>query len=198
MTGARSFPIWLALLLSLASVAVGWSFGGNPADDAMFAARYTARVSFPLFILVYVAAPMQRLRPSDFWRSIVRRRRQWGLGFALAHTIHLIALAYRSIEFLGMPALQSLLGGGLAYALMFAMAATSNDASMRALGIWWKRLHRAGLHWIWFIFAFSYLKRIFDPGMAMQGLILFPICVIALGIRIAAHQQGKRAKVAVA
>jgi methionine sulfoxide reductase heme-binding subunit len=95
-------------------------------------------------------------------------------------------------------ALQSLLGGGLAYALMFAMAATSNDASMRALGIWWKRLHRAGLHWIWFIFAFSYLKRIFDPGMAMQGLILFPICVIALGIRIAAHQQGKRAKVAVA
>jgi methionine sulfoxide reductase heme-binding subunit len=144
-----------------------------------------------VFLIVYcVSSPLQ-LWPSETTKSLVRHRRQWGLGFALAHTIHLGALAYYNIIILNMPGLQALLGGGLAYGLMFVMAATSNNASMRRLGIWWKRIHIMGIHWIWFIFTFSYFGRLFDPERWTQGAVLFPLCMAALGLRVWAWRQGR-------
>jgi methionine sulfoxide reductase heme-binding subunit len=177
-------PIILALVLSAKTVMIGLLLGGDFAGQLLLAARYTARASFMIFLVVYCASSLVRLWPNDATRLIMRHRRQWGLGFALAHTIHLAALAMYNIIILNRPGLQSLLGGGLAYALMFVMALTSNRASMKAMGIWWKRVHSAGIHWLWFIFTFSYFGRLFDPGRMMQGAILFPLCVAALGLRL--------------
>lgn len=83
------------------------------------------------------------------------------------------------------------------YVLLYAMALTSNDASQRAMGIWWKRLHTVGIHWLWFIFTFSYFGRIMDPARMAQGLIFFPICIAALGLRLAAWSKARRKRVAV-
>jgi methionine sulfoxide reductase heme-binding subunit len=189
---AKMGPIWLAAALAFGAVALGFMVGADPAERLLLAARWTARVSFPVFILTYSASSLVRLWPNDLWKPVLRHRRQWGLGFALAHTVHLGALAWYNIAIQNMPAVQTLLGGGLAYALMFAMALTSNNASQRAMGIWWKRLHTAGTHWVWFIFAFSYFGRLFDPDRMAQGAILFPICIAALGLRIAAWQKSRR------
>jgi hypothetical protein len=54
-----------------------------------------------------------------------------------------------------------LIGGAAAYVLLTAMAATSNDAAVRALGPRaWKRLHTVGIYWIWFMFLETYAVRI--------------------------------------
>jgi methionine sulfoxide reductase heme-binding subunit len=194
MIGKQSFiasrpaPLLIAFAAALAALAAGMLLRSGHADQWLLAARYTARASFAVFIIVYCASSLLRLWPNDWTKLLVRRRRQWGLGFALAHTIHLGALAYYNIVILNMPGLQSLLGGGLAYALMFLMALTSNNASMKAMGVWWKRLHTAGIHWIWFIFAFSYFGRLFDERV-LQGAILLPISLAMLGLRLWAARR---------
>lgn len=198
MAGARLVPIGIAAALAFGAFGLGFAAGGGGAEQLLLAARWTARVSFPIFILAYSASSLVRLWPADLWKGVLRRRRQWGLGFALAHTVHLAALAWYNVAIQQVPAVQTLLGGGLAYGLMFAMAATSNDASQRAMGVWWKRLHTAGIHWIWFIFAFSYFGRLFDPGRWMQGAVLFPICLAALGLRLAAWSKARRRSMATA
>jgi methionine sulfoxide reductase heme-binding subunit len=184
VNAAITVPIIVAGALAGGAVLVGLWLGNNAADDWLLAARYTARASFAVFLLVYTASSLLRLLPNALTKSLARHRRQWGLGFALAHTVHLGALIYYNVIIGNMPGLQALLGGGIAYGLMFVMAATSNAASMRILGRWWKRIHIAGIHWIWIVFTFSYFGRLFDPERWMQGAVLFPLCLAALGLRL--------------
>jgi methionine sulfoxide reductase heme-binding subunit len=189
---SRSTPIIVALILSAKAIMIAFLLGGDFVDQLRLAARYTARASFPIFLVTYSASSLLRLWPREGTRWLVRTRRQWGLGFALAHTIHLVALSTYAIISLHMPALQTLIGGGFAYGLMFVMAATSNTGSMKAMGVWWKRVHTLGIHWIWFIFTFSYLGRISDPERWREGIIFATLCFAALGLRAWVWQRARR------
>jgi DMSO/TMAO reductase YedYZ heme-binding membrane subunit len=190
----RSFPFILSVVLSAIAIAIAALLGTDFEERLLLAARYTARASFPLFLIAYSASALLRLWPNDWTKPLVRHRRQWGLAFAFAHTVHLAALGWFNIFIANMPGLQALAGGGLAYGLMFVMAATSNNASMKALGIWWKRIHIAGIHWLWFVFTVSYLGRLYDPERWMQGAVFFPLCLAALSLRIAAWAKARRAR----
>ena len=68
-------------------------------------------------------------------------------------------------------------GGGMAL-----MALTSNDASQRLLGAWWKRLHTVGAYWIWFVFALTFSGRAFEPSLSQALLVLL---IAALMLRVA-------------
>lgn len=185
-------PLLLALTASLVALSSAYWAGGDFLEQSKLAARWTARASFLVFLIAYSASALARLFPSPLTRAFVRRRRQWGLGFALAHTIHLGALVhYLTLSGETRP-VPVLIGGGLGYVLMFAMALTSNNASQRALGRWWKRLHRTGIHYIWFIFLFSYAGRIADPERMHIGLAFVPIALTALGLRVAAWRVSAR------
>jgi DMSO/TMAO reductase YedYZ heme-binding membrane subunit len=190
--GTRLFPIGLAIALSGLAVAFGFGWGSGLLEQWQLAARYTARVGLPLFLITYCASSLARLWPGDGTRAILRHRRQWGLSFALTHSVHLMALALYNAVAGTMPSATTLMGGGGAYALLYAMALTSNDASVRALGPWWKRLHTLGIHWLWFIFAFSYAGRIGDPARRAEGLLFFGLCIAALALRVAAQIKRKR------
>jgi sulfoxide reductase heme-binding subunit YedZ len=196
MAEGRSFPILLAGFAALFGLGLGLAWGGDPLAQWTLAARYTARAGFPIFLLTYSASALVRLWPVPLWKSVLRRRRQWGLGFALAHAIHLGALATAFATAGEWPGATTLAGGGGAYVLLFAMALTSNDASQRALGVWWKRLHTLGIHWLWFIFTFSYFGRLFEPERWMQGAVFFPLCIAALAVRVAAAFSARRRRVA--
>jgi DMSO/TMAO reductase YedYZ heme-binding membrane subunit len=126
------------------------------------------------------------------WRSETSRwllvnRRGIGLGFALAHSVHLAALVVIALAFphpfVDELNVVTLLGGGLVYVFIFAMAATSNDRSVRHLGEKrWRLLHTAGSWYIWLIFAQSYLPRAFSE------LLYSPFAILLLGapgVRIA-------------
>jgi methionine sulfoxide reductase heme-binding subunit len=191
---SRLAPIYLAIILSAAALAVAMVQGNDAVEDWGLAARYTARISFPIFIVTYTASSLVRLWPGVLSKHILSHRRQWGLGFAFAHTVHLAALTWAHVVAGSPPSLQTLLGGGLAYALMYVMALTSNNRSVKLLGRWWKRIHMAGIHWLWAIFLFSYAGRIFDPERRWQGVIFTSIALAALGLRVAARLKSRRAR----
>lgn len=185
----RSTPLLLGLLLGLGAVVAGVLAGQIPADQALFAARWTARTALPMFLITYLASSMARRwkvgLAGEWARAILHRRRQWGLGFALAHTIHLAALLTNIILYRPRP-LSSLIGGALAYALIYLMATTSNTASMRAMGRWWKRMHSIGIHYIWLIFTAAYAGRAVhaDPAYHLEGRICLILMLTALAFRL--------------
>lgn len=91
----------------------------------------------------------------------------------------------------------TLAGGALAYAFIYLMALTSNDAAQRAMGRWWKRLHIVGLHYIWLIFLISYGGRAIheDPAYHVEGRLFAPLLLVALAIRLwARFGRGRRAQ----
>ncbi len=185
----------LAALLGAAAVLHGVLSAPDVAGSWQLAARYTARFSFLVFAVVYGASSWHRLLPSRASRWVMRRRRSLGLAFATAHTIHLGALVQFVRERGEMPDLVTLGVGGGAFLAMYALAATSSDAAVRRLGgARWQRLHRFGVHYLWFVFAFTYLGRMQrDPAFFAPLLVL---AVALLGLRIAAFRARRQARVA--
>lgn len=182
----RATPLLLGLAAGLIAVAAGWLAGGDAAERAGLAARWTARAGLPLFLVAFLASTLVHRWPSPISRALLRRRRQWGLGFALAHTIHLVALGINVIVYAPGRTWQSLIGGGLAYVIIYLMALTSTDGWQRRLGLWWRRLHLFGIHYIWFIFTASYAGRAFgaDPDKRAVGILFGSIMVAALALRL--------------
>jgi sulfoxide reductase heme-binding subunit YedZ len=181
----RSAPLWLGLILPLLAIAAGLQFGDSAAEQANLAARWTARVVLPLFLVTYLASTMLRRWPGEITRAVMRFRRQWGLGFALGHSIHLAALGVNIIVF-APRSLSSLIPGALAYAMLYVMAITSTNGWQRRLGRWWKWIHRAGIHYLWLLFTASYLLRAFgdDPEKLVQGWVLGGVMLAALALRL--------------
>ncbi len=120
---------------------------------------------------------------------MMRQRRYWGLGFAASHTVHLFAfVTYFRLADIPAP-VPVLIGGGLGYALLYAMALTSNRWGIRTLGRNWKRLHSFGIHYIWLIFAFDYISRSFQPETRAMDMAFSALLLGALGLRIAAQRK---------
>ena len=190
--GGPDRAIWLPLagaMLAVGAVAAGHALGNDPATDALLGARYTARASFALFLIVYLAGPLATLKPSPAARRVARHRRWWGLAFAAAHFVHLAALIRFFVASGEEPSPITVVGGGFGYVLLAAMIATSNDRAQRALGAYWGQLHTLGLHYLWSVFAFSYFGRLFDPARREQGVAGLALAVIALAVRIAAARR---------
>ncbi len=190
---SRWVPISIGLVAGIIGVAAAFLFTGDPSEQALLAARWTARTAVPVFLVVYLASTLARLNPSPITKSLMRWRRQWGLGFALAHTIHLAALAVNITVYRPRP-LESLTAGAIAYAMIYIMALTSTNAAQRSLGKWWKRIHTFGIHYIWFIFTASYaLRSISDEAhYHLEGRIMLPVMLAALGLRFLAWRRGRR------
>ena len=157
MNGWRVF--WLLAALESALFAGGIALLGTDEAGLRALTRLTVRVSFTVFIVVYLAAPLRRLFPSPATRWLARNRRYLGVSFAWAHGLHAVAIGLLA-RLLG-DAFEAdaatLVGGGLGYLLTAGMALTSFDRTARWLGPRrWAQLHRAGLHWLWFIFALNW------------------------------------------
>lgn len=152
-------------------------------EQLSLATRLTARWAALWFLLAFTARPLFEMFGGP-WRSVLRQRRYIGLGFASIHTIHAgLFLWLIATTDVSRP-LAVWIGGGIGYLLMWAMAATSNDAAMRALGRNWKRLHTIGIWWIWAVFTYSYSGRIFREGTQTLGLTMASLFLLAALIRI--------------
>lgn len=192
MLQSRLFPLWLGALVAGAACLAGALIGADQVEQWQLAARYTARVGFPVFLTAYLASSVVALWPNDVTHALVRYRRQWGLAFFLTHSVHLVALTGFNMLIDNTPSLQTLAGGGGAYAIMYVMAATSNNASVKAMGVWWKRVHKLGIHWLWFIFAFSYFGRLIEGKDMGIAPLFFALAIAALGLRVHVWLKKKR------
>ena len=185
----RTTPLLTGLAAGLAAVGAGLLAGATPAEQALLAARWTARTALPMFLVAYLASSLVRLWPGGLTRALLRRRRQWGLGFAIAHAVHLAALAVNVLLFGPARPWQTLIGGGLAYLFVLLLAITSNDASVRRLGPAWFWLHRIGIHYIWLIFFISYASRLAVPDKMLTGLTFTPLLIGALILRLLSSRR---------
>lgn len=182
---------WTIVASSAAlSIAVAvWAFSFPDLDERYKSGLLaTARISGTFFLLAFIAGPLVRIRPNPLARALVLNRRYLGLACALAHTVHLMFIAlwamYRP-EDVSIPVVAA---GGIAYLLILAMAATSNDWSFRRLGRNWKRLHTAGIYYIWLIFLATFAGH--TTVLAMLYSVLF---VLAMLLRVAATLRGRSA-----
>ena len=106
-----------------------------------------------------------RLCPAPATRWLLANRRFVGVGFALSHLMHAVAIAglYRADPglFWTLAPVATLMGGGSVYLVILAMAGTSFDRAVRWLGlVAWRRLHWWGAWFIWASFLATNLRRL--------------------------------------
>ncbi|MET4069293.1 sulfoxide reductase heme-binding subunit YedZ [Bradyrhizobium sp. S3.2.6] len=160
--------------------------------------RFTARSSLLLFCLAFGAAALARLWPNAWTRWQRRNRRYLGLSFAASHAIHALAIVvFAKMDPAGFaeatsPA--SYIFGGIGYAVIIAMSATSFDRTAALIGPRaWRALHLVGGYYLWFQFMVSFGKRV--PAMPLYAAFLIPLlAMMALRlIAMAAHSRGRTA-----
>jgi DMSO/TMAO reductase YedYZ heme-binding membrane subunit len=198
MSQRRFTPVLALAGIVLAAAIASWSLTahGSTVEGWRLAARYTARTSFLLFLWPYLASSAVKLWPSGAMRLVLRERRGFGLAFAGAHGVHLIAL----VTFLQVsgetPSPVTVALGGFGYVLVALMALTSNDLSVRLLGRNWRRFHTIALHYVWFIFVATYAGRILRYPEMAEYVVLISLAFAALAVRIAAAMKSRAVQAA--
>jgi sulfoxide reductase heme-binding subunit YedZ len=198
----RAQPFWLAwanrpdraivtaFVVSLVVVAGTLALHGTGVLGWRLVTRRTAQIAFPLFLIAFTASSFAKLRPGPIPRALLARRRAIGLAFATAQLIHGAAIVvFLRIEGRRFEPDGAFFGGLLGFVFVVAMAATSNEAAVRRLGRrGWRALHRAGMVWLFVIYAATYAGRVArDPGW-WPGLALL---VAALAVRLAGALQSR-------
>ena len=143
--------------------------------------RFTARSSLVLFCLAFSAAALAHLVPNAWTRWLRRNRRYLGVSFAVSHGLHAIAiLCFAQMDpagFAEATSAASYIFGGLGYAFIIAMTATSFDRTASAIGPHtWRVLHLVGGYYLWFQFMVSFGKRV--PAMPLYAAFLIPLVVV--------------------
>ncbi|MBR0774150.1 hypothetical protein JQ625_04835 [Bradyrhizobium diazoefficiens] len=158
--------------------------------------RFTARSSLTLFCLAFSATALARLWPNAWTRWQQRNRRYLGLSFAASHAIHAMAIVIFArmdpAGFAEATSAASYIFGGIGYAFIIAMSATSFDRTAALLGPRaWRALHLTGGYYLWLQFMVSFGKRV--PAMPLYAAFLIPpLAVMALRlIAMAAHPRGR-------
>jgi DMSO/TMAO reductase YedYZ heme-binding membrane subunit len=146
----------VCVALALGSFALFAAYGTDEPGVRVWI-RATARASVALFLLAFTARPLRQLWRNAATQWLLRNRRGLGVSAAFAQLLHGISLAWLFVRFPSAeatPDATTLVLGGLGFAFYFAMALTSSDAAVAALGRrGWKLLHAVGGYWIWTIFA---------------------------------------------
>lgn len=163
-------------------------FAGVGDDNLIALLRLTARTSFLIYLLIFVARPLRQLTNNAWSRWLLRERRSFGIAFAAMHTVHLGLIAYR---YSTVPGLQyefsSGIFGGTAYALIYLMLITSFDAPARAIGPKnWRRLHKTGLYFVGLIFVATLLPEPGQPFFTVERAWFLLLTAGAVFVRLTA------------
>ena len=182
--GWRLLGLMAAALLIMSLMAA--QTGGDAIGGMRQVIRWTARSSLILFMMAFTASSLIRLVRSGFTEWLARNRRYIGLSFAVSHAIHGAAIIWLAqmdyILFLQITNSVTYISGGLAYALIAAMVATSFDKTAKLVGRRaWGVIHTFGAWYIFLSFTFSFGKRIaVNPLYGTAIVILFAGLIIRL------------------
>jgi sulfoxide reductase heme-binding subunit YedZ len=146
--------------------------GAFDRDGFVVASRFTARWSFTWFLVAFSASSLALLWPTRVSHYLLRERRGFALGFAIAHLVHAGFFLTAVLAF-GLPVEKvTVLGGSVGYLFVLGLAITSNDRAERAIGlVTSRRFQRFGIGYLALIFALTYASRIpTRAGVAFIGL----------------------------
>jgi len=159
----------------------------SPPGFLLLWTRYSAHLAFAFLLLAFSASALKAVVNNAQTQGLVRYRRQLGLGFATAHTFHLIALILFLSNLEGYSIDASVAVAGFGYVVTALLALTSNDYSVRRLGpVKWKQLHTVGISilMLYFLVAFSgRLLTNFAPIYAVYVALIATAVVAKLRVK---------------
>jgi sulfoxide reductase heme-binding subunit YedZ len=192
-TWFEGWRLFAVLTLTLIALCV-WIAGMRQfeVEGVRMVIRFTARTSLLFFCLAFGAAVLAKLWPTIWTRWQRRNRRYLGVTFAASHGLHAAAIAaFAVMDPLGFAAATSTASyifGGVGYAFIVAMTATSFGRAASAIGPRaWRMLHLTGGYYLLLQFTVSFGKRI--PDMPLYALFLIPL-VAVLALRVTAMAPG--------
>lgn len=175
---------WMLLYFALAVQTYRYVIGAAFYGEYL---HWTGVQSARLLIAAMAVTPLRLTFPNASWvQWLLRRRRDIGVAtffYAVAHTV-----AYLENQ----ESIQSIVRGGLAFeilvgwlafAIMFLLAATSNDLSVRVMRNRWKSLHRT----VFLGAALTFLHWILTAFNPMAGYLHLAIFLALLIGRVLAH-----------
>ncbi len=195
----EGWGLFWSLTAALAAMALGFLFVlGWDTDGYRMVIRATARTSLVLFLAAFAASAAAKLWPGPLTRWLRRNRRQLGLGFAMSHFIHALAIiALWKTDpgtFWVLTNTKSIATGSTAYVFIALLAATSFDRMVRAMGPnAWGRLHWWGVWIVALSFIFTNGKRI---PVSLWYALPVAMVVAAIVLRVVAGRKQRRAALA--
>jgi DMSO/TMAO reductase YedYZ heme-binding membrane subunit len=138
--------------------------------------RYSAHLAFLFLLVAFLTSTARRRWRHPVTRVLMNYRRQLGLGFATAHAFHLAALTLLLLNLEGFSVTASLAVAAFGYAVTTALAVTSNNWSVRRLGVKrWRLLHTTGINilMLYFFVAFS-------AALIQKGGTVYVVYVLAI------------------
>ena len=194
----EGWRLFAVLMVALAALSF-WVGGmrGFEVEGVRMVIRFTAKTSLLFFCLAFSAGALWRLWPNTWTHWQRRNRRYLGVSFAGSHAIHLIAVtAFAAMDPAGFAAATSkasYIFGGIGYAFIAAMTATSFGNTARAIGPRaWRILHLTGGYFLWAQFMVSFGKRV--PDMPLHALFLVPLIAVMV-VRLTAMGSAKSTRV---
>lgn len=156
-------------------------------DATRMAIRATARTSFALFLVAFLASAFASLVPSPLTQSLVRERRFIGLAFAFSHLVHAVLIySYGQLNPEFWPGRTTLgnVPGSVGYLFIVLMALTSFKTTARMIGHKaWKALHVTGMWLLAAVFTYSNFKRI---PLSAWYVLPFGLMCAAIAVRLVA------------
>lgn len=187
--GLRGWTLFSLLSLAVLLFATSTMLWHTELVDALRSAiRVTARTSFALFLLTFLASSLATLVPTGRTKALLRERRFLGLSFAFSHLVHgILILIYANMfpeTFWNGRTAAANIPGSVGYLFILLLAVTSFPVMVRLLGFSaWKLLHSTGTWVIAALFCYSFYKRI---PLHPWYLIAFSIMVSAIVLKLTA------------
>lgn len=182
--------ILVSSLLSAIGLYLFVMFLGDFAEPVKYWANLSAHLAFYYFLITFAVGPANKIFNDTFTLKLLRHRRYFGLGFAVTHSFHLLALTYFFVVTNESPEMLSIVGGGLGYVVMYMMALTSNSQMIKKLGSKrWKMLHSSGMHYFALIFLVTFTLRFIEESFGpIYGIyVLLLVSVYTARIYIFKH-----------
>ena len=169
----------LVALITFSVAPEGISHGSTePEGFLVLWTRYSAHLAFVFLVMAFSASTLRRYSRNTLTAYLMRHRRQLGLGFATAHFTHLTALSLFLSQLEGFAVDASTAVAGFGYVVLIALTLTSNDWSVRRLGMTaWRRLHTVGINILMLYFFVAFGATLLTKGGAIYGLYVATIIV---------------------
>lgn len=143
-----------------------------------------------LLILTMAVTPFCLMFPRAAWpRWLLQRRRYLGVAsfaYTLLHAVVYVGRQADLAAILDDALATAMWTGWLAFAIMLALAVTSNDRSVRALRKAWKTLHR----WVYLAALLTFLHWVLSAFDPVPGAIHFGVLAVLESYRVWKTRSG--------
>ncbi|HET8932588.1 MAG TPA: hypothetical protein VFN67_04070 [Polyangiales bacterium] len=189
----------LAVAAVMATLVVVIVTALGPGEDALrLVLRCSARLSFMLFLTVFLSSPLHSLLGTPFTTSLVAHRRALGLSFALVHACAGVCILlyhrYFHDSFMHETYPLQRIGGSVGFAAIAVMTITSFDRVKNALApATWKLIHSGCLYFVSINFLVSFGRRALLLKLPFY-MPFFLLLLAAIGVRVLAGVMRARRK----